>query len=634
MGKIFRKIKDFCKRYIFKNKIISVAIGVVIVGILLFMIFGRTNVDSITKVKKILSNKFYKVECMNNTCDYVIAYKGEKLGKSDIVIYNAYGKKIASYKENFNSKEKYLRNIYSITSNYIIFKKTDILSGKNNGYILTTPKAKTKYSTDNQLSGINDFLISEKLDESYNVIDKNGKVLYTNASKIKSYANGKILSMTIKNEEVLLNEKGTVILNGYRIAKQVKDSDNNTIYLVLQDSNKNAYYYYDIIGNKIVGDAFNGYVDGSNKGELIITKKENNESVKYILKKGGKQEKLNSVSLDTLKKINSGVYDVVTESYIIPTQQLVLARDKKTSSFGVYNIKNDKFESLYSFKGESNHVSISKLLSTENDLYLQLSCSMEVCNENKMVIYDMVNDKKLYEMDNKDYRIQYFTNYGDYNVVKYSSNSSDEYKNKYAVYNKNNKEIFRSDNQIVIIDKKMIFGKEPSSDSLVLFSARSNKAINNSDSLANKIKIGKSYIYKFSESEKTYLYNSVGDKLKTINSSKVSLIYSTDTIIYIDKKKVFIINPTDNKTSTYTLKQNESINTIDGEGIPPYRNTLFINNSINNNIKVVNVNGRTIKAIKNSNIESVNYNKDSKNVIIITRQVNDNNNLYGLYIGK
>ena len=634
MGKIFRKIKDFCKRYIFKNKIISVAIGVVIVGILLFMIFGRTNVDSITKVKKILSNKFYKVECMNNTCDYVIAYKGEKLGKSDIVIYNAYGKKIASYKENFNSKEKYLKNIYSITSNYIIFKKTDILSGKNNGYILTTPKAKTKYSTDNQLSGINDFLISEKLDESYNVIDKNGKVLYTNASKIKSYANGKILSMTIKNEEVLLNEKGTVILNGYRIAKQVKDSDNNTIYLVLQDSNKNAYYYYDIIGNKIVGDAFNGYVDGSNKGELIITKKENNESVKYILKKGGKQEKLNSVSLDTLKKINSGVYDVVTESYIIPTQQLVLARDKKTSSFGVYNIKNDKFESLYSFKGESNHVSISKLLSTENDLYLQLSCSMEVCNENKMVIYDMVNDKKLYEMDNKDYRIQYFTNYGDYNVVKYSSNSSDEYKNKYAVYNKNNKEIFRSDNQIVIIDKKMIFGKEPSSDSLVLFSARSNKAINNSDSLANKIKIGKSYIYKFSESEKTYLYNSVGDKLKTINSSKVSLIYSTDTIIYIDKKKVFIINPTDNKTSTYTLKQNESINTIDGEGIPPYRNTLFINNSINNNIKVVNVNGRTIKAIKNSNIESVNYNKDSKNVIIITRQVNDNNNLYGLYIGK
>jgi len=634
MGKIFRRIKDFCKRYIFKNKLISIAIGILIVGILLFIIFGRTNVDSITKVKKILPNKYYKIECMNDTCDYVIAYKGEKLGKSDILIYNTYGKKIASYKENFNSKEKYLRNIYSITEKYIIFQKMDILSGKNDEYILATPKAKTKYTTNNQLSGINDYLVSEKLEESYNVIDKNGKILYTNASKIKSYANGKILSMTIKKEEVLLNEKGTVILNGYRIAKQVKDSDNNTLYLVLQDSNKNAYYYYDAIGNKIVGDAFNGYVDGSNKGELIITKKENNETVEYILKKGGKREKLSKVSLDTLNKIDSKVYDVITESYIIPTQQLVLTRDKKTSSFGVYNIKNNKYEKLFSFKGESKYVSISKLLSTENDLYLQLSCSSEVCKENKIIIYDMVNNKKLYEMDTKEYKIQYFTNYGEYNVVKYSSDSTDEYKNKYAVYNKNNKEIFRSDNQIVIIDKKMIFGKEPSNTSLVLFSARSNKAINNTDSLASKIKIGKTYFYKYSESEKTYLYNSVGDKLKTINSSKVSLIYSTDTIIYIDNKKVFIINPTDNKTSTYTLKQNESINTIDGEGIPPYRNTLFINNSINNNIKVVNVNGRTIKAIKNSNIESVNYNKDSKNVIIITRQVNANNNLYGLYIGK
>ena len=634
MGKIFRRVKDFCKRYVFKNKLISVAVGIVIIGVLLFIIFGRTNVDSITKVKKILSNKYYKIECMSDECDYIIAYKGEKLGKSDIVIYNAYGKKIASYKENFNSKEKYLKNIYSITKNYIIFKKTSISSGKTDGYMLTTPKAKTKYNSDNQLSAINDNLISEKLEESYNVIDKNGKVLYTNASKIKSYANGKILAMTIKNEEVLLNEQGTVILNGYRIAKQVKDADSNTLYLVLQDSNKNAYYYYDITGNRIVGDAFNGYTDGSNKGELIITKKENNESVKYILKKGGKQEKLDSVSFDTLKDIDSTTYDVVTESYIIPAQQSVLARNKKISSFGVYNIKKDKYETLFNFKGESTHISISKLLSTENELYLQLSCTEEVCGENKMIVYDMVNSKKLYEMTNKDYSIQYFTNYGDYNVVKYSSESSEEYKDKYAVYDKKNNEVFRAEKQIVIIDKKMVFGKEPSTNSLILFSVKSNKAINDTSALASKIKLGKTYFYKYNDAEKTYLYNAAGDKLKTINSAKTSLIYSSDTIIYIDKKKVYIINPTDNKTSTYTLKQNESINTIDGEGIPPYRNTLFINNSINNNIKVVNVNGRTIKAIKNSNIESVDYNKDSKNVIIITRQVKDNNNLYGLYIGK
>ena len=57
-------------------------------------------------------------------------------------------------------------------------------------------KAKTKYSSDNQLAGINDYLISEKQEESYNIINKDGKVLYTNANSIKTYAdakNGKLL---------------------------------------------------------------------------------------------------------------------------------------------------------------------------------------------------------------------------------------------------------------------------------------------------------------------------------------------------------------------------------------------------------------------------------------------------------
>jgi hypothetical protein len=104
--------------------------------------------------------------------------------------------------------------------------------------------------------------------------------------------------------------------------------------------------------------------------------------------------------------------------------------------------------------------------------------------------------------------------------------------------------------------------------------------------------------------------------------------------MYLEGNKIYIINPTDNKTSVYTLSANEKINTYDGESIPPYRNTLFINNTIDNNIKIVNVKGKVIKNIKNSIIESVDYNKHSNNVIIITRQVKDNNNYYGLYLGK
>ncbi len=635
MKKILRKIKAFCKRYIFKNKIISIIVGILLVGLLLFVILNKTNVDYIKRVKRVLTNKYYKVECMNDTCDYIIAYSGDKLGKSNILIYDANGKKIASYKEDFKSKEKTIKNIYGITKNYIIFEKYNIVSGKSDGYLLTTPKAKIKYSSDNKLSSINDLLISEKLDEGYNIIDKNGKVLYTGASNIKSYADGKVISMTIKNENVILNEQGTAILNGYRIAKQVKDNDSKTLYLVLQDSNKNAYYYYNINTNKIVGDSFNGYVDAYTKGELVITKKDNNHSVKYVLRKDGKRDKLDVASLENLNNIDKDKYEILYESYIIPSQKSILVYDTKNSTFGTYNIKTNKYNKLFEYKDDYKFSKISKLLTNEKELYLQISCTEENCGENKMVVYDMVNDKNLYQMINKDFTIQYLTNYGFYNVVKYSSDSSDDYKSKYAIYNKENKEIFRSDDPIVIIDQSLVFGKEYSNNSLILYSTKSKKALNSSETLANKITLGKSYFYKYSDDEKTYLYNSVGDKLKVINNSKVSLMYSLDTILYVDdNNKVFIINPTDNRTRTYKLKVNEKINTNDGENIPPYRNTLFINNTVNNNIKIVNINGRVIKNIKSSAIETVKYNKDTKNVIIITKQVRNNNNYYGLYIGK
>ena len=112
-----------------------------------------------------------------------------------------------------------------------------------------------------------------------------------------------------------------------------------------------------------------------------------------------------------------------------------------------------------------------------------------------------------------------------------------------AGYDKNNKEVFKSDQQIVLADRKLVFGKEPSNYSLILYSTKAKKALNDSESLADKISIGNSYLYKFSANEKTYLYNSVGDKLKVINNANASFIYSTETIMYIENDKVFIINP-------------------------------------------------------------------------------------------
>ena len=625
MKKILSSVKDF----ILKHKVlVLITLGVIILLIALICIFTRSSVDKVKRVSKVLSNSYYKVECMNTNCDYIIAYKGDLIGKTKIKILDAKGKKVASYTEKFNTDKMIIRNIFAVNKNYIIFNKTDANNNKSAGYSLAKTNGREIYNTENKLEALNEYLLSEKLEESYNILTKEGKVLFTNVKDIKGYNDNKILTANIKNEDFILDVKGNAILNGYKIVKQVKDEDDNTLYLVVQDSDKNAYYYYDIKSNKVSGDPFNSYTNGSNTGELVITKKYNNDYVKYVLKANGKTTKLSSVSYDDLKSIDVSKFDIVYDSYIIKEQASILVRNKAENSFGVYNLKTNKYTKLY----DGNSSSLNKLLSNEKELYVGINFKSD--DVNKMIIFDLVNDKKVYELDSKGFSIQYYTNFGDYNVVKYSSDSSDDYKSKYAVYDKNNKEVFRADNQIVIVDKEYVFGKEISGSQLLLFSAKKGKVLNNADTLATKTTIGKSYIYKFNDSEKTYLYNSKGEKLKTINNSRVSFIYSTDTLIYIYNNKVYIVNPTDNKTTTYKLKVNERLNANDGELMSPYKNTLFINNPVYNYSKVVSTNGFKLRKIRKATIESVNYNKKTKNVIVVTKKIKKNNNLYGLYIGK
>ena len=610
------------KEFISNNKVITLIVLLLVILVGLFVIFTKTNVDHVKWVSKKLPNKYYKIDCMNDDCDYIIAYKGKKIDKNKISIYNAEGKKIASYKEVVDLKNLSVRNISAVNENYIIFNKS---TSDNNGsinYSLANTKGKEVYSTTNKLTSINDYLISEKLDENYKLMDNKGKEIYSSVKNIKSYSDGKIITANIKNEEFILNEKGETILNGYIVRREVKDENNNSLYLILQDSNMNAYYYYSLKSNKIVGDSFNSYIDGSNPGELVITKKSNTELIKYILKQNGKVEKLNSAPLDDLKGIDTSKYEIVTESYLIKNQISILV--KNNNSFGTYNLKTNIYTRLI----DGTPSNLSKLLSNEKDLYVG------IYYDNTLIVYDLVNDKKVYELNSNDFSVLYYSNYGDYNVVKYSSESSDDYKNKYAVYNNENKEVYRGEDPVVIVDKEFVFGKEPNKNSIVLFNAKKNKALNNHDSLASKETLGKTYFYKYVDGEKTYIYNSKGEKLKTINNNNVSFIYSTDTIIYINNNKVNILNPTDNRTITYRLKENERISASDGEIIPPYKNTLFINNPVNNYMKVVSTSGRTIRKMRKQNIESINYNKKTNRVIIVTKKVKKNNSYYGLYIGR
>ena len=158
--------------------------------------------------------------------------------------------------------------------------------------------------------------------------------------------------------------------------------------------------------------------------------------------------------------------------------------------------------------------------------------------------------------------------------------------------------------------------------------------LNNDENLASKVSVGTTYVYKYSDGNKTYLLNEKGKVLRTIAGNSVSLIYSEDAVIYLDKDKVNIINPVDNKSKSYKLKKNEKINDNSGLNITPYKNSIFVNNTVDGYGKVINVNGRTVKKITNASINSVNYNKKTDTVIIITKRIKGNSNQYGLYIAK
>ena len=630
------KIKKFVRN---NKKLCLIISAILVIGIVLLFIFGRSNVVTIRKVKKILSPNFYSVDCLDENCEYITASKGDKLGKYTTYIYDSNGKKIAKINDKYNSESKFVKNISGVNKNYVIFKKSDYASGKAIGYTLATTKGKEKYSSDGVLYGLTDNLISEKLDDTYKIIDLKGKTVFGNVNDIEKYADNNILSLTVKNENIITDSKGKAILNGYRIVSEVKDENDKTLYFVLEDSNKNAYYCFSYAKNKIIGDSFNGYTTGSNDGELIITKNENGSSKKYILTKDGKQKELSSSSTKEFSNkikdtFSDEDYSLYSDSIKLNTQKVVFVNNVKKNTFGVLDIASKKYTKLLDFTAEKGSVTIYELETNDKEVYLQVNCSSNMCKESTMIVYDMINNKELYRTSDKENVAQNYAQYEDYKVIKYSLTSSDDYKGKYVLYNNKNKEVMKSSNQIVVIDKEFTFGKTPSNQSLILFSAKKNKALNNDNNLASKIIINTTFVYKYSDESKTYLLNSKGKQLKELGNSSASLIYSKDAIIYIENNRVFIVNPVDNKTNAYKLKNNEKINDNSGENIAPYKNGLYINNTVDNYFKVVNVKGRQIKKVKNSSIDKVRYNKKNNTVIIISKRVKDNNNLYGLYIAK
>jgi hypothetical protein len=317
-------------------------------------------------------------------------------------------------------------------------------------------------------------------------------------------------------------------------------------------------------------------------------------------------------------------------------QKNVLVDNKAQKALGILNIETNKFSPLYSYKSDKTYFysTVSKLNDDDDDnLYLKITCSEIYCDTAKTIIYDAGHTKEIYRNEDANLVVSDYISYeSGYFVVKYSSSSKNEkYKNKYVLYNKNNKELYTSSNRIVLIDKKLEFGNEVTS-SLTLYSTADNKALNE-DNAASIIKVSDTKLYKYTDkNDNVVICNEQGKTV--ITSTSDNLKYSGSNIIYLENEKIYIYDASKNKTRKYKLKNNEKTNDAAGDVIAPYKGSVFINNSTDKYIKILDSKANVLKKINGVEISSVESNPKTGNVYIITKGSNKTGNLYGLYIAK
>lgn len=613
-----------------KQKILFV-IALIVIVLMVYLILTNKKIDGITKVNKIFDEKYYDVKCISEKCDSIIASSGDESKTSKKYIYNYNGKKISSYKENFNSNSKTSNVISEVSENYLIFKKVNRSNNDITGYYLTDLKNNKKYSTSNELKYLTDNLLLMKKQEGYEIITKDGKEKYSNIDSAKTFNNDKIVLINVNNTSVILDNKGEKILEDYTVSKEVKNNEGNTLYLVIKDVKNNLFYYFDIDKKEIIGDNFQNFSEKDDKGNLIITKVKNNVLSKFILDKNGNQKKYTEKNTqkyanDIKMLIDSSKYYVYDNSVYKENQNNVFVNKKDDNTFGIYNIKDNKYKKLYDYSKENPKSNITEV--NKNGIY-QISCKKDNCKTNENLVYDLNNMKKVFDIKDNNLSILNYTSYENgYKNVKYNDNNN----SKYILYNNDNKKVIDSSKQIIVIDDEISYTNDKIEDDVLLYLFKKNKTYNKENEEAKRINISEYTLYKYKTDNKTCIINNKGKKIECTKDD-IKLSYSDDLVYYLNNDKIVMINAQNSKKNKYNLGKNEKINDIKGDLIPLYRNTLFVNNSANDYIKVVSNTGRVIKKINNAEVVSVKQ-IDKTNVLIFTKNTIDNKDYFGLYLAN
>ncbi|CDD29931.1 unknown [Clostridium sp. CAG:433] len=609
------------------NKIIYVIVSIFVIAAIVFLVkyFSSKNIKM---VRNILKPVYSDITCVDVNCSSIKATKENKKGDKTVELYNDKVKKVGSYVVKNGKEDK--KQIVSIKDDYFIISEND-------KYYIFNKSFKELYKTNNALISLNQKYILEK-GEKYTLLNYKGEKLFENISEYNLYNDQKIIEIVTENKYVIYDEVKNKILDGYKIDKEVIDSENNTLYLVTKNVKTGVYQYYDCNNYKMIGDSFENYTVTTDN-ELVVSKRENGTKVDYKINTKGEQTKLDK-SFSKVEEINNISKDMNDDEYYLysvsvyeSNQNVVLVDNKKSKELGFYDLKNKKFNKIYSYDSKEGNIysSITKLNSDNDNNYLEVSCSSKLCGKNLLYVVNMKNKKTEFYNENDKVVLQNYTQYENgYKMIKYSNKSEDEkYKGKYVLYNDKNEELSISENEILILGQKIVFGPVKN-ETVTLYSIKDKKSLNNTG--ANVIKIKNKEYYKYQdEKNNTVLLDSNGNEMLKVKMSQ-NLKNSDDSLIYIDNKKVKMYSD-DFKAKNYSLEKNEELMNNNSSDILPYKGAIFLNNTKGKYIKIVNFDGMKIRKIKNSTVENIYQNKE-KNVYIIAKKKDKNGTNFGLYLAK
>ncbi len=605
---------------ILKNGVVQICFALVAIAALIILcVFSKTEKDLITRVSKVLWAKYYKIECINTECKYVVAYKGEEAGKTTVKIINTNGKTVVKYTVDY-SVDKLKKVPVNATSKYAILALKDD-KDYTHGYSVVNSRGKEVLREEEKtLYTITDKYFYSKTDELYTIYDYKGNELFKDVKELTFYNDKKII--TFVNDGLnIIDENSNRILDDYEIVEDVKE-DNKTLYLIVRDK-ADTYYYFDVKDNKIVGDSFYAYVIMSDN-RLLVTRKSNNEIKKYVLDANGKEKEEISSKSKITEKIKEG-YEIVEDSILSADQKGILVRNISENSLGTYELKTGKYEEIFKFKdASSKEVNIYNLYKNLETARLEVGCSRTYCDEETILVYDPFENKIMFKVIGSEKEIRNYREYKNgYKVITYKDKT-------YALYDDEGNLLLKSINNIVVPDQKVLVDDKGSESSVILYSTKEKKPLNDDNTLALLDKSSDYKLYRYFDDEKMYLFDKDGKKFKEIPIAESSVIVGDKYILNQADKKVTVYNLIDNSENTFKLNDGDSLSDENSAIIAPNKGMIVITNKNDENIRVLNYKGKTVKKLKNSTVKSVNFDKESNKAFLITKT----GKTYELYIIK